>query len=279
LVDQIKLIPETAGFAPPSSISGTLPGIKGPVFTLKIVSCEVHVDELFAAWSMNGEFRTAKPVGPSVVAAEEIFDPAFLPLLYQADLGFEALASDPTLRVRWTVREVLAGGSNGQLVMPVQDTPASNVSDSILALPVAALAQLPGTSFRVECRLYRVFGSAAEDIFNEALTVRVEDRLSRALPYVQWEHDVSVPTYRREANGTFSGSWEKTHRRSKIHRTALPGRCRMASHFADPNRWGKTTITYLPALPFPRDDLIANRVQVCDYCFFGGPSKTLPLIP
>ncbi len=38
-------------------------------------------------------------------------------------------------------------------------------------------------------------------------------------------------------------------------------------------------LEYLPDLPFARADLIANRARVCDYCFFGGPTKDVPLIP
>ena len=38
-------------------------------------------------------------------------------------------------------------------------------------------------------------------------------------------------------------------------------------------------IEYLDDLPFPRAELINQRSQVCDYCFFGGPTRTQPLIP
>ena len=43
---------------------------------------------------------------------------------------------------------------------------------------------------------------------------------------------------------------------------------------------------YLDELPFPVSDLLPHRggtdgsraETVCDYCFFGGPDKTVPLI-
>jgi hypothetical protein len=34
---------------------------------------------------------------------------------------------------------------------------------------------------------------------------------------------------------------------------------------------------YLDELPFPRSELPARRRMVCDYCFFGGPSRNVPL--
>jgi hypothetical protein len=39
-----------------------------------------------------------------------------------------------------------------------------------------------------------------------------------------------------------------------------------------------SAIQYLDALPFPVENLVASRKQVCDYCFFGGPTRTVPLI-
>ena len=38
-------------------------------------------------------------------------------------------------------------------------------------------------------------------------------------------------------------------------------------------------LEYLDQLPFPIADLMARRAEVCDYCFFGGPTRTVPLIP
>ena len=46
-----------------------------------------------------------------------------------------------------------------------------------------------------------------------------------------------------------------------------------------PPDWRGFPLEYLDELPFPLEDLVANRVRVCDYCFFGGPTKDEPLIP
>ncbi len=42
---------------------------------------------------------------------------------------------------------------------------------------------------------------------------------------------------------------------------------------------GAPHLEYLDALPFPRADLDAHRAEVCDYCFYGGPTKLVPIIP
>jgi hypothetical protein len=65
-------------------------------------------------------------------------------------------------------------------------------------------------------------------------------------------------------------------RTSDIHRTDFAGRCRMV----EPGAFlfdAQASVEYLDALPFPLDQITANRARVCDYCFFGGPTRTEPL--
>jgi hypothetical protein len=78
----------------------------------------------------------------------------------------------------------------------------------------------------------------------------------------------------RYLDGTKEWLGEQTIlRTSNIHRTDFAGRCRMVEHGTF--LFDKQTITqYLDALPFPANQLVANRAQVCDYCFFGGPTRT-----
>jgi hypothetical protein len=90
-------------------------------------------------------------------------------------------------------------------------------------------------------------------------------------------------TVQPDGSRTILGTKIKT-RRSKLHRTAIPGRCISASHYSqtwlDPNsKVNGPVFEYLDDLPFPRADLVARRGQVCDYCFFGGPTRTVPKIP
>jgi hypothetical protein len=97
------------------------------------------------------------------------------------------------------------------------------------------------------------------------------------LPFVRWDHTALVPqvsiTYDRAGRKSRSVRYEDVERHSKIHRTSVRGRCRFAHRFSR----HVSRLYYLHELPFPVDQLVANRRQVCDYCFFGGPDKTTPL--
>jgi hypothetical protein len=140
-------------------------------------------------------------------------------------------------------------------------------------------------TFGIECRVYRAIGAEITEVFGDALTLKIHDPLGRTHRYVHWVHEVYTPQVRVDSNGsrTILGYDIKT-RSSRIHRTDLPGRCKFASHFSiqkiresgpfvtDP------FIEYLDELPFPTDVLVQNRKKVCDYCFFGGPTKDVPLI-
>ena len=277
IVNGISLAP--SGGVAPLTTRFTLPGVSDPVFNLRIVAFECHTEGVFAGLNLEADFRAAKVLGPDVVAAEEVPNLSMHPLLYHADLGFDAFADDPTLRARWTVR--LTGSGTSLLV---QDRRADDGGGFLWVDPLV-VPLLTAPSFRIECRLFRVFGSRVDEVLDDAITLAVRDRLDRSLPYVRWTHQALIPVVRRETDGskTILGEVVKT-RKSKIHRTAIPGRCRMASHYSQswivstPSKPGPR-LEYLATLPFARPDLIANRAQVCDYCFFGGPTKNVPLIP
>jgi hypothetical protein len=196
----------------------TLPGVNDPVFNLRIVAFECHAEGVFAGLKLEADFRRAKALGTNVIAAEEVPDLSKRPLLYHADLGFDALHDDPTLRVRWTVS---APGSGTSLL--VQDRRADD-GGYILWVSPDNVPLLTAPAFRIACRLFRVFGSRAEDVLDDAVTLAVQDRLDRWLPYVRWTHQALVPVVRREADGSKAILREAVKtRRSKIHRTAIPG--------------------------------------------------------
>jgi len=88
-----------------------------------------------------------------------------------------------------------------------------------------------------------------------------------------------------DGSHTYLG-YDSITRHSDLHRTDCPGRCIMVSCFSSnvlpapvPGRH-LPVLEYLDALPFPRtrEQIIAHRHQLCDYCFFGGPDKTEPQI-
>jgi hypothetical protein len=145
---------------------------------------------------------------------------------------------------------------------------------------------LAATRFGVEVRVYQQLGAQAIDLFNDRIFLDIVDRLDRTHPYARWTHEVYTPQVQLEADGsrTVLGGQIRV-RVSNLHRTAIPGRCRMASSYStEPLRGSGPGVTdpkleYLDALPFPRSELDARRAAVCDYCFYGGPTKTVALIP
>lgn len=169
-------------------------------------------------------------------------------------------AKDPTVRVRWEVRR----GDTGELILQQDDQLYRNAPFAIVGGPDARHividradpALMPIDQFTVYVRVYQPLSGRVKEFGSCRFTLKVEDRFDRSHPYVHWEGwAVGMP---------------KT---SAIHRTAIPGRCRMLMRAAR-----KAKFLYLDELPFPIEEINARRDELCDYCFFGGPDKTDPLI-
>jgi hypothetical protein len=139
--------------------------------------------------------------------------------------------------------------------------------------------------FNIACRVYRPLGEDVEELFNASMELRVADNLDRTHPYVRWRHTAMVPSVVVEEDGSLTTlGFGPVDRVSDIHRTAVPGRCLFAAQYSskvarrpEPGSDGPV-LEYLDDLPFPRAELARNRALVCDYCFFGGPTRTRPLI-
>ncbi len=148
-----------------------------------------------------------------------------------------------------------AGGAGGD--------PSGGAMRLILDRTDPALAAVPG--FDVSVRVYRPLQGRTKEIGSAQFGIEVMDRLDRSRPYVWW-----------------SGWAVGGPKESVLHRTATPGRCLMVERAPQ-----RTKFQYVDVLPFPVADLhlhrggtdAARRSEiVCDYCFFGGPDKTVPLI-
>ena len=251
-----------------------IPGVTRPPMRLRIEQFECHAEGVFTGLTITPQFWTGTLDGPPYITAEEAL---VRPVRFKIDLPPDALASDPELRVRWLVRRV---DTNAILVS--SDTTAAGrltLTFDDTAVPFLDIAELS-----VEARVYRTLGAGTEEIFSEIQSLKVIDYVDRSHPYVHWFHQAAVPRVHVEPDGT-----QRIHglqvvgRRSAIHRTALPGRCQMLRRYSLqkllPPDWRGFPLEYLDELPFPLADLAAHRAKVCDYCFFGGPTKDEPLIP
>ena len=68
-----------------------------------------------------------------------------------------------------------------------------------------------------------------EDDLHADLTLGAKVRITLS-SIVRWEHNVRVPSIHIEADGSRSSQgYPVRRRRSKIHRTHLPGRCHMVA--------------------------------------------------
>lgn len=253
----------------------SLQGIPRPMMYLHIDRYECHVEGVFIGLTYHPEFWSTEVDGPwHSIAAQEVLTGT---VTYEVRLGAGLLVDDPELRVRWTVRRL----DTNQIPFTTDEVAANSLS---LNLTIADVPFLETDFFLVECRVYRALGSQVTEFLNYTRSLIIHDALDRSHPFVQWTHDVFTPIVEVRPDGsTIETGYQLRTRQSAIHRTALPGRCRMSTFYSlkreEPNKaLQKRTPDYLDELPFPIADLIHNRSKVCDYCFFGGPTKNVPLI-
>lgn len=203
-----------------------------------------------AKWELSAHFTSPIPI---VVAIKPgVVDP-----------------KDPDVRVRWEVRN-----SDTKQVILTQDLPRRSLVLTNIGGPTVspmrividrsdpAIAALPG--FEIGVRVYRPLAGRTKEIGSAAISISIWDRLDRSHPFVWW-------------TGWAVGSGKE----SVLHRTAIPGRCRMVERA--PLR---TKYLYLDELPFPVEEIAQHRDiatvekrhhKVCDYCFYGGPDKQVLL--
>jgi hypothetical protein len=128
-------------------------------------------------------------------------------------------------------------------------------------------------TFHVRSRIWLSRGSMTGLPFASDVDVPVTSPIDRRRSFLTWnEHWAHF----RNA-GTGQEWW---HRRSspKLHRTAASAQClavrqrvaRLARRGYGPD------VDYVDALPFDWTELSSHRHQLCDYCFFGSPTITVP---
>lgn len=251
-----------------------IPGVSRPPMRLRIEEFACHLEGLFTGLTITPQFWAATLDGPAFISAEEALA---RPVRFRIDLPPDVLESDPELRIRWVVRR-----SDTNDILVSSDTVAAG--RLTLTFDHTSVPFLEVEALGVEVRVYRTLGAGTEEIFYRTQSLRVTDYVDRSHPYVQWSHQAAVPRVQVEPDGTQRIlGLQVVGRRSKIHRTALPGRCQMLRRHSlqkllPPDVRG-FPLEYLDHLPFPLADLTAHRAKLCDYCFYGGPARNEPLIP
>ncbi|HEY3272534.1 MAG TPA: hypothetical protein VGJ92_02155 [Methanocella sp.] len=263
----------------------TIAGIPEPTVRIKVDCFDCHEDGIQIATQIKPQFSSKSGWirGPTSVPIEDL---ARASLNYAIEMPSTVAADDPDLMVRWTVR----GKRSNKIFLNTDDIAANNLYIDLESIKPQIYFE---NGFTVECRVYLALGPDATDYFNGNLYVPIIDRLDRSHRFVRWNHYVLEPIVKVEESGSKTVlGYELQYRQSKIHRTDFPGRCLMVSRysitkpFIDPSRnvivsgtIRETELVYLDDLPFQVADLVKNRRAVCDYCFFGGPDKKLPIWP
>lgn len=262
----------------------SLPGSTTPIVTLTTKLWDFSADGTLMRMDLGVR---SSAVGPAIrgrmrLPVEEL---STLRLRWSIRLPYAGMSDDPQLRVAWTWRRT----DTNEVLKTADGRAPNNLGFAIGVIPQELWN---ASGFSLSVRIYRTLGPETETLFTETARICIEDVFDRSHPYVYWTHPVFVPKVCVEADcsHTIIGN-RVVQRTSHIHRTAFPGRCRMASRFSrkvkasaeERKRWGPASkhpakLEYLDALPFAFGELAAHRGKLCDYCFFGGPGKTTPII-
>jgi len=126
-------------------------------------------------------------------------------------------------------------------------------------------------ALKIKCTVTATLGNQVGDIWTDERTLLIDENLDRHHKFVQWG-----PKQVFFNNPGTGGEWWTHNRSSRIHRTATGGRCRMMRQVASKTPRMRPKLRYSDVLPFTWAHLFQNRHYLCEYCFFGGPDKTVP---
>jgi hypothetical protein len=229
-----------------------------PPTRFKIEQFEIHTSGIFIGISSRLEAPRANLSGIRSIPRNFVGRR----IRYEVRLPFDALESDPFLRIRWTVVDLDSGN-----VLLNEDAAAQN-RRTLEFTPASLGSQVE--RFAVVCRVFRVVGPFTTELLNETIRLEVGPFLKDGA-FVRWRYYVKNPQIKYDDTAehwSYTGD-RVVERWSKFHRTDKP--CKNANH--------RSRFAYsddvLDDLPFPINDIGNNRYRLCDYCFFGGPASTI----
>lgn len=256
LANQLRTGIETADTGPVvSRVRRSAPDANGVVVRLEITEYAIATTGTYMGLTVRLEQPRVALEGPATIPADLRAEP----LRYRIRLPLDVHDEDPQLRIRWTVFDNVAGH-----VLVNED----NLAAGRTAFEFTPDALGPGlTSLGIACRVYRTLGPEITDLVNEGLNLTIRGPLQPGA-YRRWQYDVKNPQVVFDVdNERFGYAGDRVvSRHSNLHRTEQP--CRNAARISRYN----TSVELLDALPFPVRDLAAHRAELCDYCFFGGPT-------
>lgn len=174
---------------------------------------------------------------------------------------------DPSLMLHWRVYK---GGTNDTVVDFVCGPGMSAWSSLVVNWLAFGTGHEAINSFVIDARVYR--SGEGQKLHVARQDVVIGDRLNRGYRFVQWTHPVHTFWVEKSNGIPVASWWQQIVRTSQLHRTDVPGRCRFAWAYSE-----KAVLSYSDHLGFPWSDLPKHRDKVCEYCFFGGPDKIVPV--
>jgi hypothetical protein len=180
-------------------------------------------------------------------------------LRYTLSVPLGVRTDDPALRLRWSIVDL----GSGTALVNEDDVAADRTTFEFVPQVVA-----PGvTTLGVGCRVYRALGAEITEVLNDGIELNIGGPLPSAA-YVRWFFAVKNPQTRfneKEQEWHYVGE-AVVRRHSNLHRTDRP--CMMEPRSS---RYISRT-DFFDRLPFAVANIALHRLELCDYCFYGGPA-------
>ena len=279
--------------------SAPFPGVKGSTISFNVcglVICPPQNDPLYAgaeldayaAVSISGQASASSPSKPqfSLFADDgnslSSLSPIQVELTMTGGNAHSLLDAALGLRIHWTAKRNDTGAQ--VLHQDTSLTPSSSQIEITRADgPTGDL--IFNDTWTVTCEVYRPADTLVPrfSYFKGAIQVGLQDVVDRRHPYVEWQHEVFIHDPHGPGPLKQHHFWTR-NRKSKIHRTDLLIRCSMldrAMSKTPPVQYLDTLAHYgsLEQLTTPHLVPKGRHKVLCDYCFFGGPTKSVWLTP
>lgn len=244
--------------APAARVRRTIPPPGGVSVRVGVDQFEISTAGTYVGISVRATPTPAALLGPTLVPSTYAGDP----LRYQIRLPSGVSATDPALRIRWTLED-----RTNDVVLIEQDGSAAGR----LRFEFLPAAFGNAADFGIAARLYRRLGTTVTELASESVDLHLRGPLPPGA-YIRWRSQVKNPQVTvNEATDTWAYVGDAQVRRwSEWHRTDAP--CLAVN--AD-NRYRFETET-ADRLPFGLRLLESHRKGLCPYCFFGGPAGVNP---
>jgi hypothetical protein len=262
-----KLEGQAASFGPPAPWFQPLPGLTSPRWQGQIGYVSINPNTVDVAIDMAMEpipAETEQPIASIGPSSWSVYEHT-ITVTAQLRADIDPLVRDSAV-VAWEVARADTGAVVATATRPYAAFFGNGIS---FGRHNADLYEVD--SFIARCEIsFRMAGESA-NVFTGEQALTIADDIDRHHKFIQW--GPRVVFFRNQGTGN---EWWGHIRRSKIHRTAVSARCLELRQAIRHRR----LFTYSDSLPFADESTWErtneNRGPLCEYCFFGGPNKTVP---